>query len=113
MYVTVGFLTNREVPPFLVPGASLVVEADGTSIAVLQPLGQAEKAKAVSEGVDRTLLDRERVVRFQKVQPGRDYGTTLEILGGVREGDYVVVDPSDAVKEGAIVQIAEPAAAGR
>jgi multidrug efflux pump subunit AcrA (membrane-fusion protein) len=113
MYVTVAFLTNREVPPFLVPGASLVVEADGTSVAVLQPLGQAEKAKAASEGVDKTVLDRERVVHFQKVQPGRDYGTTLEILGGVREGDYVVVDPSDAVKEGAIVQIAEPVAAGR
>ena len=46
------------------------------------------------------------MVHFEKVEPGRDYGTTLEILGGVRDGDYVVVDPGDAVKEGAIVQMA-------
>jgi multidrug efflux pump subunit AcrA (membrane-fusion protein) len=108
MYTTVRFITNRVIPPFLVPDASLVVEANGTTVAVLQPLSQQQVAQAKEQGADQTLLSRERVVRFQKVQPGRDYGTTLEILGGVKEGDLVVVDPSDAVKEGAIVQMATP-----
>ena len=106
MYTTVRFITNRVVPPFLVPDASLVVEADGTTLAVLKPLDQATSAKAISEGVDKTLLPRSRLVHFEKVQPGRDYGTTLEILGGLRDGDYVVVDPGDVVREGAIVQMA-------
>ena len=35
MYTTVRFVTNRAVPPFLVPDASLVVEANGTTLAVL------------------------------------------------------------------------------
>ena len=108
MYTTVRFATNRVVPPFLVPDASLVVEANGTTLAVLQPLSQSELEKATAAGVDRTVLVRARIVHFQNVQPGRDYGTTLEILDGLRDGDHVVVNPGDAVKEGAIVQMAAP-----
>jgi multidrug efflux pump subunit AcrA (membrane-fusion protein) len=111
MYTTVQFVTNREVPPLLVPDASLIVEANGTSLAVLQPLGQQAIDKAASEGLDRAVLGRSRIVHFQQVRPGRDYGTTLEILDGIHDGGYVVVDPGDAVKEGAIVQVAEPMAA--
>jgi multidrug efflux pump subunit AcrA (membrane-fusion protein) len=110
MYTTVRFVTNREVPPFLVPDASLVVEANGTTLAVLQPLSPLDLEKAASVGVDQTLLARARIVHFQKVQPGRDYGTTLEILDGLQDGEYVVVNPGDEVKEGAIVQMADLAA---
>ncbi len=110
MYTTVRFATNREVPPFLVPDASLVVEANGTTLAVLQPLSQVDLEKAVSNGMDKAVLARARIVHFQKVQPGRDYGTTLEILDGLHDAEYVVVNPGDAVKEGAIVQMANPAA---
>jgi multidrug efflux pump subunit AcrA (membrane-fusion protein) len=106
MYTNVQLTTNRAVPPFLVPDASLVVEAKGTSLAVLKPLTQSESEKAVSAGMDRAILAHARIVHFQNVQPGRDYGTTLEILGGLHVGDYVAVNPGDAVKEGAIVQIA-------
>jgi multidrug efflux pump subunit AcrA (membrane-fusion protein) len=106
MYTTVRFATNRVVPPFLVPDASLVVEADGTSLAFLQPLSQPELQKATAAGMDGAVLARARIVHFQKVQPGRDYGTTLEILDNLHDGDYVAVNPSDAVKEGAIVQVA-------
>src|SRR5438309_4588494 len=87
MYTTVRFATNRVVPPFLVPDASLVVEANGTSLAVLQPLSQPELQNAAAAGMDKTVMGRARSVHFQKVQPGRDYGTTLEILNGLRDGD--------------------------
>jgi multidrug efflux pump subunit AcrA (membrane-fusion protein) len=111
MYTTVQLATNREVPPLLVPDASLIVEANGTSLAVLQPLSQQDLDRAASQGVDRTVLARARIIHIQKAQPGRDYGTTLEILGGLQDGQYVVVDPGDAVKEGAIVQMADQASA--
>ena len=106
MYTTVLFATDRESPPFLIPDASLVVEANGTTVAVLEPLSPNERQKAAAEGVDQDVLARSRTVHFQRVQPGRDYGTTLEILDSLHDGEYVVVDPGDAVKEGAIVQIA-------
>ena len=110
MYTTVRFATTREIPPFLVPDASLVVEATGTTLAVLQPLSQPDLQKAASEGVDQAVLARARIVHFQKVQPGRDYGTTLEILDGLEDGEYVVVNPGDAVREGALVQMADTGA---
>ena len=74
---------------------------------VLQPLSPSDLAKAASEGVDQAALARARIVHFQKVRPGRDYGTTLEILDGLHDGEDVVVNPGDAVKEGAIVQMAD------
>jgi hypothetical protein len=40
------------------------------------------------------------------VDPGRDYGIEFEIVNGLRAGEEVVVDPSDVVQEGALVQIA-------
>jgi hypothetical protein len=73
---------------------------------VLQPLNQSESGKAASAGVDPAVLARARIVHFQKVQPGRDYGLTLEILSGLHDGDYVAVNPGDAVKDGAMVQMA-------
>lgn len=107
MYTTVRFATTRTDPPFLVPDASLVVEANGTSLAILEPLNQPDSQKAAAQGVDQSVLARSRIVHFQKVQPGRDFGTTLEIIGGLKDGEYVAVNPGDAVKEGVIVQIAE------
>ena len=106
MYTTVRFATNRVTPPFLVPEASLVVEANGTSLAVLRPPSQSELEKAAAAGMDKSVLARARVVHFQLVQAGRDYGTTLEVLDSLHDGDYVVVNPGDAVKEGALVQMA-------
>jgi hypothetical protein len=46
------------------------------------------------------------LVHFQTVTPGRDYGIELEVLNGLKVGEEVAVDPSDAVQEGALVQIA-------
>jgi hypothetical protein len=110
MYTTVRFVTSRADPPFLVPDASLVFEANGTSLAMLEPLSQQESEKAAAQGVDQSVLPRSRIIHFQKVQPGRDFGTTLEIIGGLKDGDYVAVNPGDVVKEGAIVQMADSTA---
>jgi hypothetical protein len=108
MYAMVAFKTDRVDPPFLVPDASLVVRASGTVLAVLQPLTADEQEKVRAEGIDASTLTRVRRVHFQSVQPGRDYGTELEILGGLTVGQEVAVDPNDSVQEGALIQIAAP-----
>ena len=113
MYAMVSFITDRIDPPFLVPDAALVVRSSGTVLAVLQPLTPDEQQKVSAEGIDPATLARVRRVHFQTVEPGRDYGLELEILGGLKVGEEVVVDPSDAVQEGALVQIAAPNSTAR
>ena len=106
MYAQVSFVTDRIDPPFLVPDAALVVRSSGTVLAVLEPLTSDEQQKARAEGIDPTVLSRARRVHFQTVQPGRDYGIDLEVLDGLKVGQEVAVDPTDAVLEGALVQVA-------
>jgi len=109
MYALVQFITQRTDPPFLVPDASLVVRSDGNWLALLQPLNPTELERAKAEGVDAQALSLARRVHFQRVEPGRDYGIELEILDGLQTGEEVAVDPTDAVQEGAIVQLAASA----
>ena len=106
MYAMVSFTTDRIDPPFLVPDAALVVRSSGTVVAVLQPLTADEQQKVSADGIDAATLARVRRVHFQTVEPGRDYGIELEIVNGLKAGEEVVVDPSDSVQEGALVQIA-------
>ena len=106
MYAMVSFITERADPPLMVPDAALVVRASGTVVAVLKPLTAEEQQKVRAEGTDPAILTRVRRVHFQTVTPGRDYGVELEILDGLETGAEVAVDPSDAVQEGALVQIA-------
>lgn len=106
MYALVDFDTVRVDPPAMVPDAALVVRSDGTWLALLYPLTQQETDKAKSEGVDPPVLAQARRVHFQRVDPGRDYGIELEILSPLKTGQEVVVDPSDAVQEGVLVQLA-------
>jgi multidrug efflux pump subunit AcrA (membrane-fusion protein) len=108
MYAMVSFITDRIDPPFLVPDAALVVKSTGTMLAVLQPLTSDEQQKLRTEGIDPTTLARVRRVHFQTVATGRDYGIELEVLDGLKVGQEVAVDPTDAVQEGALVQIAAP-----
>jgi multidrug efflux pump subunit AcrA (membrane-fusion protein) len=106
MYAMVSFVTDRIDPPFLVPDAALVVRASGTVLAILQALTPEEQDKLRAAGLDNATIARTRRVHFQIVTPGRDYGVELEISGGLKTGEDVVVDPSDVVQEGALVQIA-------
>jgi RND family efflux transporter MFP subunit len=83
MYAQVKFEVHRSQPPLLVPGDSLVTRASGTSIAT---------------------LDAQNRVHFMTVSVGRDFGTEIEIRSGLPDGAVVVVNPSDDVREGAVLK---------
>ena len=83
MYVQVALETSLARRMLLVSGDTVVTRSDGTFVAVV---GKDSK------------------VTFRKIDIGRDYGTELEAIGGVVEGDMVVVNPSDDVKNGVVVR---------
>jgi len=91
MYAEVELRSIRADPPLLVPSDALIVRADGAQVAVV--------------GVDR-------IVHLKKIEAGRDYGDRVEVINGLREGDTIVSNPGDAVREGAKVDIVPAAATG-
>jgi RND family efflux transporter MFP subunit len=83
MYTQVDLAVPRKDPPLAIPGDTLIVRGNGPQVAVVANDG---------------------TVHYQLVKLGTDYGDRLEVLSGLHEGDQLVVNPSDAVREGAKVK---------
>jgi multidrug efflux pump subunit AcrA (membrane-fusion protein) len=92
MFAQVKLESKRSSAPLLVPGDTLMATPNGLMIAVLVPVADEPGAPK----------DRKRV-HLQPVQVGRDYGAETEVLTGLQANQLVVVNPGDAVKEGALV----------
>jgi RND family efflux transporter MFP subunit len=61
-----------------------------------------------AEGL-RVAVVRGGQVKLVPVTIGHDYGSSVEVLSGLRSEDTVILDPSDSIMEGSAVKIAEAA----
>jgi membrane fusion protein, multidrug efflux system len=59
-----------------------------------------------AEGPRVAVVGRDNKVQLRPISIGNDYGTTLEVLGGVNENEQVIINPADSLEEGQQVQIA-------
>jgi RND family efflux transporter MFP subunit len=62
-----------------------------------------------SEGAQLAVVGADNKVQLRPINIGRDYGATLEILGGVSPGDRIVINPPDSLEQGQAVNVAQPA----
>ena len=83
MYVQVGIETTQTRQLILVPGDTIVTRSEGIFVAV---------------------VGKDNKVTFRKIEVGRDFGTEIEAVSGLSEGDMVVVNPSDDVRNGIVVK---------
>ena len=60
------------------------------------------------EGPRVAVVDQNGIVHLRPITIGRDYGATLEILGGIDSSEQIIVNPSDSLEEGQKVQVAAP-----
>ena len=58
------------------------------------------------EGPRVAVVGNDNKVQLRPITIGRDYGATLEIVGGVGVNDRVVVNPADSLEEGQQVNVA-------
>ena len=58
------------------------------------------------EGPQVAVVGSDGKVHLRKITIGRDYGTTLEILGGVELEDRIIINPADSLEEGQQVNVA-------
>jgi hypothetical protein len=88
LYLQFKFVFERQVPTVLNPAAALTTGSDGPRLAV---------------------LDAQNRVHYRTVQLGRDFGMETEVLAGIDPGETVVVNPSDDLSEGTVVEpVAQP-----
>lgn len=67
-----------------------------------------------SAGLQVAVVKDGKSISLVAVTPGRDFGSEIEIVAGLRGDESVVLNPSDSLAEGAVVRVAEtPAPAQR
>lgn len=84
----VHFGVSGNVNKVTIPVNAMLFRAEGPRVAVVGPGGK---------------------VQLRAINIGRDYGTTLEILGGISTTDHVVINPADSLEDGQQVNVAQPA----
>jgi membrane fusion protein, multidrug efflux system len=85
----VHFATGTSVPRITIPVNAMLFRAEGAQVAV---------------------VDKDGKVHLRPISIGRDFGATLEILGGIEASDQIVVNPSDSLEEGQQVHVNKPGA---
>ena len=85
----VHFATGTSVPRITIPVNAMLFRAEGPRVAV---------------------VDKDNTVHLRAISIGRDFGATLEILGGLDVSDQIVINPSDSLDEGQKVHVAKPSA---
>jgi RND family efflux transporter MFP subunit len=60
-----------------------------------------------SAGLQVAIVKNGKTIALIPVTPGRDLGTEIEIVAGLKGDEWVVLNPSDSLTEGAVVRVAE------
>lgn len=84
----VHFATGTSVPRITIPVNAMLFRTEGPRVAV---------------------VDKDGKVHLRPISIGRDFGATLEILGGLDVSDQIIINPSDSLEEGQQVRVAKPA----
>jgi len=84
MYAQVRFSTGRAEAAVIVPGDTLILGRQGPRVAVVAP---------------------DHRIHLRQIRIGQDSGSEIEVISGLSAGEVVVANPSDAVRENALVEI--------
>ncbi len=60
-----------------------------------------------SEGPEVAVVGSDNKIQLRHINIGRDYGTSLEILGGVSASDQIVINPPDSLEDGEKVNVSQ------
>jgi multidrug efflux system membrane fusion protein len=83
----VHFAVGSGVNKVTIPVNAMLFRAEGPRVAVVGPGNK---------------------VQLRPISIGRDYGATLEVLGGVSPTDQIVINPADSLEDGQQVNVAQP-----
>ncbi len=82
-YCTVELKIPRKTPSLIVPSEAIIFNRDGLSVAVVE----------------------DGIARIHALTVVRDFGTTVEVSAGVKDGDQVILNPPVDLTDGHKVKI--------
>jgi RND family efflux transporter MFP subunit len=85
-YCTVELQIPRKTPSLIIPSDAVMFNGKGLRVAVVE----------------------NGVARFHNITVVRDFGTTVEVNGGVKDGDQVIVNPPVDLADGSKVKLRPP-----
>ena len=88
----------------LYPGSYAQVHF-GVSVAALRLSVPVNALLFRAEGPRAAVVDANGKIHLKAVTIGRDYGTDVEVLGGLDAGDSIVLNPSDSLEDGQTVNV--------
>ncbi len=91
-YGQIQFKPSQANPPLALPSNVLIFRSRGLQVGVVRPDGAVE---------------------LRPVQVGRDFGQSIEILGGVTPADRVIANPTDSLVDGVKVRVLDAAKEGK
>lgn len=59
-------------------------------------------------GLEVATVENHRTIKIKRINQGRDFGQTVEVLDGVGPNDEIVVNPPDSIDDGTRVRVAPP-----
>jgi multidrug efflux system membrane fusion protein len=65
-----------------------------------------------AEGPQAAVVGKDDKIELRSIQIGRDFGNTIEILGGLEPSDRVIINPSDSLSAGQQVHVAPQSQGG-
>jgi RND family efflux transporter MFP subunit len=83
-YANVHFQLPLNVAPLVLPSSTILFQADGPQVGV---------------------VDSQHQVELRKVTLGHDFGDTIQILAGVHPADSVIANPPDSLTQGMRVDV--------
>jgi RND family efflux transporter MFP subunit len=88
----------------LFPGSYAQVHF-GVNVAAVRMLVPVNALLFRAEGPRAAVVGEDGKVHLKPVIIGRDYGTDVEILGGLEQSESIVLNPSDSLEEGQTVHV--------
>jgi len=84
-YAQVIFNELERDMPLVVPSNTMIYRPEGAQVALVTP---------------------DNKIELRRVETGRDFGHTIEIISGVTPADKLVINPADSIATGQAVQVA-------
>ena len=115
-YAAVHLPVHSAQNTYVIPVSALMFRSEGLRVATViddrgsnQEPNRGEKSDGDNNGRNNENQGTPGKVKMVPIVPGRDFGTQIEVISGLKPSDQVITNPPDSAVDGGAVRIVQPA----